>query len=224
MFGEEAESSDRYIITYADLITLLLGLFILLYAFSNIDLQKYRRVVQVAGQVFGNYDSSKVATRMSSAAGTSVIPKSDPFNKLRDQVRQALDENNMSSAVKLVQNERGITIRIQDDILFISGRAELTEYSKLILQKLAPALRALPNDIRIEGHTDTIPVAGNQFPSNWHLSVARATNAGYFLMNQQGLQPGRVSVVGYAEYRPISTNQSPEGRSNNRRVDIVILN
>ena len=196
----------------------------MLYAFSNVDLQKYRSVMQAAGQVFGNYDSNKIATRMSAVTGTSLIPKSNPFSKLRDQISQALNESKMSHAVQLVQNERGVTIRILDDILFISGKAELTEYSKLILQKLAPALRALPNDIRIEGHTDTVRVAGSQFPSNWHLSVARATNTGYYLMSQQGLPPERVSVVGYAEYHPISTNQSPEGRSNNRRVDIVILN
>ncbi len=224
MFHDEAESSDRYIITYADLITLLLGLFILLYTFSNVDVQKYRRAVQAAGQVFGNYDSNKIATRMSAVTATQIIPKADPFGNLRTQIHQAIEENKMSHAVELVQNERGFTIRILDDILFISGKAELTEYSKLILQKLAPALRSLPNDIRIEGHTDTVRVSGNQFPSNWHLSVARATNTGYYLMNQQGVPPGRVSVVGYAEYRPISPNRSPEGRSNNRRVDIVILN
>ncbi len=223
IFHEEAESSDRYIITYADLITLLLGLFILLYAFSNVDLQKYRKVVQAAGQYFGTYDSSTVVSA-SAAGGAMMIAKSDPFKRTKELIKQSLDDNQLNKSVQLIQTDRGFTIRILDDILFISGKAELTEYSKIILKKLAPALRTLPNDIRIEGHTDNIPMLGGGFASNWHLSVARATNTAFYLMDKEALQPGRVSVVGYAEYHPIAKNDSPEGRSNNRRVDIVILN
>ncbi len=157
------------------------------------------------------------------AGGSALIAQADPLKRLQDHVRKALEDNELNSAVQLVQNERGITIRILDDILFISGKAELTDYSKIILKKLAPALRSLPNDIRIEGHTDNIPIAGNTFPSNWHLSVARATNTGFYLMDKENLPPGRVSVVGFAEYHPIASNDTPEGRANNRRVDIVIL-
>jgi chemotaxis protein MotB len=89
---------------------------------------------------------------------------------------------------------------------------------------VAAVLRPLPNDIRIEGHTDNVPIAGSGFPSNWHLSVARATNTAFYLMDKEGLPPERVTVVGYAEYHPIASNETPAGRTNNRRVDIVILN
>ena len=194
----------------------------MLYAFSNVDLEKYRKVVEAAGHVFGSSDSSRINIS-SMAGGGAIIPQADPLKRLQDHVRKALEDNQLNNAVQLVQNERGITIRILDDILFISGKAELTDYSKIILKKLAPALRSLPNDIRIEGHTDNIPIAGSAFPSNWHLSVARATNTGFYLMDKENLPPGRVSVVGFAEYHPIASNETPEGRANNRRVDIVIL-
>jgi chemotaxis protein MotB len=85
-------------------------------------------------------------------------------------------------------------------------------------------LKTLPNDIRIEGHTDNIPISTEEYPSNWHLSIARATNTAYYLMNNLGLNQERVSVVGNSEFKPIAENDSPETRALNRRVDIVILN
>lgn len=147
----------------------------------------------------------------------------DAMVSLRGQISKIIEENNLSSSLQIVENERGFTIRILDDILFNSGSAELTGGSKGILSKLGVVLRGLSNDIRIEGHTDNVPVSGTLFPSNWHLSVARATNTGFYLMNTEKLPPERVSVAGYAEYQPIATNETIEGRALNRRVDIVIL-
>jgi chemotaxis protein MotB len=99
----------------------------------------------------------------------------------------------------------------------------LNEDSKIILSKLAQVLNTIPNDVRVEGHTDNVPIKTADFPSNWHLSMARATNTAYFLMNEMGLSQERVSVVGNAEYKPVASNDSESGRSLNRRVDIVIL-
>jgi chemotaxis protein MotB len=124
----------------------------------------------------------------------------------------------------LLENERGITISILDNILFESGNAELSDESKPILEKMAQLLKTLPNDIRIEGHTDNIPITTEEFPSNWHLSIARATNTAYYLMNDLGLNQERVSVVGNSEFKPLADNTNSESRALNRRVDIVILN
>lgn len=179
--------------------------------------------MQAAGRVFGNYDSSKVSLSGVNS-GEGLIPRVDPIKSTREHIQKALEDNEIKNAVQLIQNERGFTLRILDDILFVSGKAELNEYSRLILKKVASVLRPLPNDIRIEGHTDNIPITGSGFQSNWHLSVARATNTAFYLMEKEGLPPGRVSVVGYAEYHPIASNETPAGRANNRRVDIVILN
>lgn len=180
--------------------------------------------MEVAGSYFGggNNPTSNVSSGTESGNGTGIVPDADPFAPLRSELNTVIQDETLRNSIKLIQNERGVTIRILDDILFKSGSAELTDYSKIILGKLAKVINAVPNDIRIEGHTDNIPVNG-VFPSNWHLSVARATNAAYFLMNEGGVEPGRVGVVGYSEYQPVSSNDTPEGRANNRRVDIIIV-
>ena len=108
-------------------------------------------------------------------------------------------------------------------ILFKSGNADLTSSSLLILDRLAVILKSLPNDIRVEGHTDDVPINTPNFPSNWHLSVTRALNTAYFLIHNENLPPEKVSIVGYSKYKPIDTNATSVGRANNRRVDIVII-
>lgn len=204
-------------ITYADLITLLLGLFILLYASSNVDQQKYSKVVSAFGNLFGSGNQMGILN-------SGVLPSNERVIKsLKERLHDVVQENQLENSIKLVQNDRGVTIRIFDDILFSSGNATLDGNSKLILKKLASVIKKIPNDLRIEGHTDNIPISSGVFQSNWHLSVARATNTAYYLMTEEEVSEARVSVVGYAEFQPIDTNETPEGRANNRRVDIVIL-
>ena len=210
---------DRYLITYADLITLLLGLFIILYAMSNIDMEKYAETVNTFGDIFG---SSGSITAVESPPEFTQNFKSAP--SLMDRLEQVITENGYGAAVKLIQNERGITVSILDDILFASGKADLNTGSKNVLNKLSNVIRTIPNDLRIEGHTDNVPISSNTYPSNWHLSVARATNTAYYLMTEERIPQGRVSIVGYSEYKPVVPNDTPEGRAQNRRVDIVILN
>ncbi len=142
---------------------------------------------------------------------------------LRESLQEIINENGYGNNVKLIENERGITIRILDNILFSTGKAELNKKSLGILHKISQVLINVPNDIRIEGHTDNIPIKNKEYPSNWHLSVARATNTAYYLMNTEGLPPDKVSIVGYSEYKPVASNDTPEGRALNRRVDIIIL-
>ncbi|MCU7497128.1 MAG: OmpA family protein [Ignavibacteria bacterium] len=220
MFQEEGDK-DRYLITYADLITLLLGLFIILYAISNIDTQKYHKLMKAVGSTFG------IETGISSGLES----KNFALNKahqtaggLKNKLQNLLDENKLNNSIRLDENERGITIHILDDILFPSGTSELNDSSRTILMKIAALLKNLPNDIRVEGHTDNIPISSPSYPSNWHLSVSRALNTAYHLIKNEGLSPDKVSIVGYSEYRPVTTNSTLEGRRSNRRVDIVILN
>ena len=155
---------------------------------------------------------------------SDMLDLSDNRYNLMSTLNELIEEYNYSNNIRLIENERGITISIMDNILFESGNAELSVASRPILEKMAQLLKTLPNDIRIEGHTDNIPIGTEEFPSNWHLSIARATNTAYFLMNDLGLNQERVSVVGNSEFKPIADNNSPESRALNRRVDIVILN
>ena len=214
-FAEEGDK-DRYLITYADLITLLLGLFIILYAISNIDVKKYEKMMTAVGDFFGSPKvvdlQTEIMKDMSAPAGT-----------LKDELERLIYENNYAASIKLEENDRGITIHIMENILFPSGSADLAFGSISVLGKLAAIIKTLPNDIRIEGHTDNIPIKSSVYPSNWHLSVARALNTAYYLIEIEKVPADKVSIVGYAEYQPIQPNETPEGRSLNRRVDIVII-
>ncbi len=219
MFHEEADK-DRYLITYADLITLLLGLFIILYAISNVDLNKYTKMISAMENVFGNKDD---VVKINSLSPGDVKVITSKIDNLKTQLSDLIVKHNYTKSVTLEENERGITIHILENILFPSGKAELNITSKLVLNELAGILRQLPNDIRVEGHTDNIPISSVLYPSNWHLSVARALNTAYYFINDQKLKPEKVTVVGYAEYKPIADNSTAEGRAKNRRVDIVII-
>jgi len=215
-FSEGGEK-DRYLITYADLITLLLGLFILLYTASNLDVQKYEKMVNAIGNVFGG------TTQTIKVVPDVELPIAPPLGNLRSEINTLIEKNNYTSSIKLEENSRGVTIHILEDIVFPSGSAELKKSSKIVLQQLSAIIKKLPNDIRIEGHTDNIPINTSQFPSNWHLSVARALNTAYYLMIEQGLSPEKLSIVGNSEYKPLESNESVSGRASNRRVDIVII-
>ncbi len=219
---EEPENHERWLLTYADLITLLLGLFVILYAMSKIDATRYAEMVSALSGVFGG-------TRLGSSQATSVVVdlpsallKAERDN-IAEELRNVLHRSLSDSLVLLTSDERGITVHLLEELLFASGSAELKRNSLKTLDTLASVLRSFPNPLRIEGHTDNVPIHTALFPSNWHLSVARAVNAAYYLMERHGIQAERISVVGYAEYRPLVPNTTPELRSKNRRVAIVIL-
>lgn len=169
------------------------------------------------GSIFGN------------SKGIPSLPELNPgevstqIDDLKSKLNTVIKRYKYDSSVTLEENERGIIIHIVDDILFRSGKAVLNEESQHVLHELASILRVLPNDIRIEGHTDNINIMSNVYPSNWHLSVARALNTAYYLIEGEGLSPDKVSIVGNSEYKPIDDNTTPEGRAKNRRVDIVII-
>ncbi|HED08921.1 MAG TPA: chemotaxis protein MotB [Ignavibacteria bacterium] len=216
MFGEDSDK-DRYLITYADLITLLLGLFIILYSVSNIDSGKYSKMISTVGDVFGN--GNKVIKIES-----NILPSvNNQQDALKTKLIKLIDKYNYKNSIRLDENARGITIHILENILFTSGKANLNAGSKEVLNRLAVLLKELPNDIRIEGHTDNVPIHNSIFLSNWHLSVTRALNTAYYLINNGGLSADKISVVGFSKYRPIENNNSKAGRANNRRVDIVII-
>ena len=129
----------------------------------------------------------------------------------------------LESAFSLENVERGVVIHFTDRVLFDLGKAELKPEAKEVLQLVAQELKAWPNHIRVEGHTDNLPIRTAPYPSNWELSTARATEVLRYLIDVGGLAPERMSAAGYGEYRPIAPNDSEEGRAKNRRVDIVLL-
>lgn len=199
------------------MITLLLGLFILLYTASNLDIQKYEKMLGAFENVFGGQTSN---VKLKDLPEPMVIT---PIDRLKIEMNQLISESEFSNSIRMQENERGIVIHILENIVFTPGSAELKSTSKIVLNRIANIIKKLPNDIRVEGHTDDIPISTPAFPSNWHLSVARALSTAYYLINEEGVPPDKVSVVGNAQFKPIESNETAYGRALNRRVDIVII-
>jgi chemotaxis protein MotB len=218
----ELENGDRWLLTYSDLITLLLGLFVILYGMSKIDTEKYEQVVSALGGIFGG-ENAGVLNGSARAMPNGVSPLQAERNRILAEFENVLGSAKKQGLVTFSQNERGVTVHLMEALLFNSGSADLKTSSYQILDTLGSIIKRLPNDIRIEGHTDDVPIHTERFPSNWHLSVNRAVNTGYYMLNQYGLNAEKVSVVGYAEYRPLVENTDAESRARNRRVDIIIV-
>jgi chemotaxis protein MotB len=195
-------------------------LFIILYAISNVDSAKYDKMTTALGSVFGS-TKFKIETNIpiTKFNERSVVP----MDFLKQELSEIININELNNSVSIENNQRGITVRILDDVLFPSGEAELKSKAQEVLKLVAEVIKKLPNDIRVEGHTDNIAINSTKYPSNWHLSIARALNAAYHLIQAEKIDPDRVSVVGYSEYNPIADNSTSEGRAKNRRVDIIVI-
>jgi flagellar motor protein MotB len=145
------------------------------------------------------------------------------FKKIKKNIMVFLHEKGAEDKVNLQIGPRGLVISLKDTEFFDSGSASVRPDSMPLLDNIAQAIDKYSNSIRIEGHTDNVPIKTSQFPSNWELSTARATNIVHYLVKTHGISPDRLSAVGYGEYRPIADNSTEEGRQKNRRVDIVVL-
>lgn len=228
--SEEHENLERWLITYADLITLLLGLFVVLYSMSQIDLNKYQQWISAFSQLFGGAGvlaggKGVLVTPAPQSSGSDAIASSSQSlrqQNLEAQISAVLSSSIQSKKIIITTSTEGLTIHLLERLLFESGSADLKPEAKAVLDTLAEILKFLPNKIRVEGHTDNRPINTVRFPSNWHLSVARALNTAYYLMGK-GVSPEKISIVGYSEYKPIAPNDTEENRAKNRRVDIVVI-
>jgi chemotaxis protein MotB len=226
---EEPENAERWLLTYADLITLLLGLFVILYAMSNIDKAKYHDFIQAFGSTLGG------KTILPGQKGVfphhqpekkegekSKTEKKSKINKISRELAKLLEEQIASGQVKIIDTPEGVSLHLRDLLFFETGKADIRTEAIPLLDKIVLFLENFSNYIRVEGHTDDVPIKTHEFPTNWHLSIARAMNIGYYII-EQGITPQRVSISGYSEYHPIVPNTSEENREKNRRVEIVIL-
>lgn len=245
-------SSDRWMITYSDLITLLMIFFVVMYSMSQLDAEKFKALARSLSISLGGGASARVEL-MDYQGGLSIIEKGnsfmDPGNlgtgtddengdkgngdaeleaMTLEGIKAKLDQfalaNNIEAKLISTLEERGLVVSIQETLLFDSGSAEITPTAHDILEKIASVLAAIPNYIKVEGHTDNLPIHTAKFPSNWELSVLRATNVVHILVDEGKIRSERLSAAGYGEYRPIANNDTIAGRSRNRRVDLVILN
>ncbi|MEN3026584.1 MAG: OmpA family protein [Chlorobiota bacterium] len=227
---EEHPSTERYIITYADLITLLLGLFVILYAASQVDLGRYREVAQALVQYF----NPGSATTPVEQHGQHILPGEEgiPQPILPRSTYPSIDEwlqeteHSLGSYIRaglltLERTAEGAVIRVAEALLFESGKADLHPQALPVLDTLALLLRKVPYFVNVDGHTDSIPIRTLRYESNWHLSCARALSVAYYLI-QGGVPERRIAVRGFGPQRPIAPNSTPEGRARNRRVEFVL--
>ncbi|HET6976331.1 MAG TPA: flagellar motor protein MotB [Pyrinomonadaceae bacterium] len=209
--SDALESRDRWLISYADLVTLLLALFIVLYAAAD-----HQRAVKVATAFGAQFGEEK-------ERGNGVLPGSNSLVTLRARMDQALSANPaLENRVRVDVNERGLVVSLTEAGFFAPGNEQIREDALPLLNALAEILRDAAAQVRIEGHTDSLPISTVRHRSNWELSASRATAVLTHLVND-GVPAARLSIAGFADTRPVADNQTPEGRALNRRVDLVVL-
>jgi chemotaxis protein MotB len=227
---EDNDSHDRWLVSYADFITLLFAFFVVMYAISQLNEGKYRLLSEALTQAF-KPDGAQPDRRPPAPQGAAPgeVGGRGPDGQAdagmqaiaRDLIN-ALDPLVKGGQVRVTESGLGISVEINASVLFASGEAELQPSALSVLASVANVLAPLPNDVEVEGHTDNAPIATPRFPSNWELSTARASSV-VRLFIDQGVAPVRLAAVGYADTRNISPNTTPEGRAQNRRVTIMIL-
>jgi chemotaxis protein MotB len=235
--GKEV-NHERWLITYADLITLLLIFFVVLFSFSNIDAKKFAGIAMSLSQALGGGAGMVVSGQGPSVvSGTPIseerietrinlnqeVLENIRLQKIKAQIEKYAQEQGLAARVTARIEERGVVVSIQDTALFLLGSADLTPQAREIVRKVGQILLTTDNFIRVEGHTCNLPIRTVRFPSNWELSTARATSVVQELLKTTGFPPQRLSASGYGEYRPLVPNNSEINRQQNRRVDFIVL-
>ncbi len=239
---EHADNHERWLVSYADFITLLFAFFIVMYAVSSVNEGKYRVLSSSLVSAFKNDNSSNLAPAQATDFSPISIRQSNQtdsiklidnlsFQKTRKQekmksmaknILHALEPLVKDGQVRVTQSSLGITVEINASVLFSPGQAKLADNSSLTLQAVAHVIKGHEHEIHVEGHTDNLPIQTENFPSNWELSSARASSV-IRLFTENGVEAHRLTALGYGENRPIETNETPEGRKRNRRVTIMIM-
>ncbi|MEO9242874.1 flagellar motor protein MotD [Pseudomonas inefficax] len=236
---EEHENHERWLVSYADFITLLFAFFVVMYSISSINEGKYKVISQALLGVFNDPERSMKPIPIGEERPLSVRPAEplvkdseqtdaglgatsiDPLKTISDDVRDAFGDLIKSDQMTVRGNELWIEIELNSSLLFGSGDAMPSDQAFAIIEKVAGILKPFANPVHVEGFTDNLPIRTAQYPTNWELSSARAASI-VRLLAMEGVNPARMASVGYGEYQPVASNDSAEGRARNRRVVLVI--
>lgn len=236
-------------VTYSDMVTLILVFFILLFSMSQIDLVKFQAIsesfrnrmifdfypspipMDSPTQQSSNMENGKLSNEFElppdqdakNEMNQNEAVHQDTLDTLMDDVEHYLDENGLHNVITASRTDRGVVLVLQESILFDSGEAEILPSGKPFLNKVGSLLKNIPNHVTVEGHTDSRPISNFRYPSNWELSGARASSVVRYLIAKNDFDESRFSTVGYADTRPIVPNNSASNWSKNRRVEIVIM-
>jgi chemotaxis protein MotB len=251
---EEHVNHEAWVIPYADMLTLLMALFMMLFAISSVDLKKFEALAASLNAEFGGGDRSIVEGGESvfDGAGPEAAPapvvgptraeqaeealqreeareraaavESQQLHAIEEQIRERAVLAGIADSVQFRREARGLVVTIvTDQVMFQPGQAEVQPGGAALLREVATAISDLPNQVAVEGHTDDVPISNSLFRSNWELSTARATEVLRYLVDELGIPAGRVSASGYGEQRPVAANDTPQGRAQNRRVELAVL-
>ena len=234
---EEHENEERWLLTYADLITLLMVFFVVMYAMSKVDADNFKKLAATLSSSFhtprtspidfgglgGPSDETKKEEGEGKGEGQQPIEPT-PLQKLGQQLQDLVKLEGLEGSVTVSTNAGGhkLMLRLADSLLFDPGRADLTPQATTLIGEMAKIITRAGKQIRVEGHTDNVPIHTAQYESNWQLSTARASSVIMVLISKFGLPPEMLSASGYGEYRPLAPNDTPENRAKNRRVEFVI--
>lgn len=248
------ENSERWLLTYSDLITLLMILFVLLYAMGNVDQEKYDKLSTSLGDAMGGkriastqggeriidtglphivedindsqeYNDDNVESNLSTVDGSDIDEsRLNEMEYLKDFIDRVLNNYYVNNKINSKIVSRGLEISFNDGIFFDSGDDVLKPDMKKALFEISVLLKQIDFYIRVEGYTDNVPVTNGKFTSNWQLSAMRAANVVEYLADDGQVDGDRLSGIGYGEYKPKASNDTKKGKAINRRVDIIILN
>lgn len=236
--SEEKDNSERWLLTYSDLITLLMIFFVVMYAMSNVDAQKYQVLSQsLEGALNPSGTGGTGAGGNASGGGISAEEMAAALEEAKEEnqnidpeliaaaeeIKKLIKEKNLQDKVSVSVQERGVVVGLMNTVLFDPGSAQIKAESVPTLVAIGQIANGVHNYIRVEGNTDDVPQSSPQFPSNWELSVVRATEVLKLMVTQSNVAPDKISAVGYGQFRPSVPNTSPENRAKNRKVDVVIL-
>jgi chemotaxis protein MotB len=227
-------SRDRWMVSYADFITLLFAFFVVLFAFAKADQKKQAQVTRAVDSAFrslGVFTGSDTSTEQNAQSVSTVMSEDvlspakvkQDLENLHRELDQSLKSQIASHAVSIKMDRAGLVISLREAGFFSSGSATPRPEALPALRQVAASLSRTPYDLRIEGHTDNVPIHTAEFDSNWELSSARATHIARIFIDLKTIPPERISAAGYSEYHPAASNDTVEGRSENRRVDLVVL-
>ena len=268
---EDVNNHDRWMVSYADFITLLFAFFVVMYSISSVNEGKYKSLTHSLGTAFSNKNEQEkvlvpVQTKTPFAAiqpilldspavifkpilldnpaatfkpiafdnqttaeveerrelSEGILKERKQLGQVSEQLENALKSFIADDLVSVKRNDYWIELEMNSELLFLSGEAALSKKAQSVLKKIVEVINPLPNAINVEGHTDDIPIGTLKFPSNWDLSSARATSVVQAFVNE-GINPIRLSAIGYGEFHPIGDNKIEEGRFKNRRVTLVLM-
>ncbi len=236
---EEPDNLERWLVSYADFITLLFAFFVVLYAMSSINEGKYKILTQ---SILSAFESEPRSLKPIELGAIKIVreqvtdqeaPPHPPrggqaegeyqenLRQMAEQIRSAMAGLMEQGLISVNQDGNWLEVEMKTDILFGSGSARLSPRAIPVLREIARILRPFPNPVHVEGFTDSVPINTPEFPSNWELSAARASSV-VRVLQAEGVDPRRMAAIGYGEYRPIADNSTPEGRNKNRRVVLAI--